>query len=297
METADTGRLAAPPPLEPKGVVRRGLLAGVPHIFLVAWTIMVALPLLWMLFSSLKTPVQFQSQPWGLPSTPQWDNFVRAWQEANIGRYLLNTFIVVGFGVTLTLLVSSMAAYVLARYEFPGSKLIYYVFIAGLTFPIFLALVPLFFIVDNLGLLGTKTGLVLVYTAYSLPFSVFFLTGFFRTLPKDLADAGFLDGCGHTGVFFRVMLPLARPGLVSIAIFNVLGQWNQLLIPLVINPNQSNYLISQGLQFLVVSKGAYQNNDQAVLFAGLVLAIIPVIAVYLVFQRHVVAGMTAGALK
>lgn len=294
---ARTDRAATPSPSEPRGVVRRGVLAGVPHVFLVAWTILIALPLLWMLVSSVKTQTQFQAEPWGIPLQPRWSNYLRAFQEAHIGLYLANTFIVVGCAVVLTLLVSSMAAYVLARYQFPGSRFLYYVFVAGMTFPIFLGLVPLFFVVQNLGLLGTKIGLILVYTAYSLSFSIFFLTGFFRTQPKELAEAAFLDGCGHTGVFFRVMLPLARPGLISIGIFNVLGQWNQLLIPLAINPNKDNYLISQGLEYLMVSQGNYQNTDQTILFAGLILAIIPVVAVYLAFQRHVVAGMTAGAIK
>lgn len=201
-----------PQPIGPKGVVRRGVFAGVPHIFLVAWMVLVVLPLLWMLASSLKNQSQFQAAPWSVPLRPRWSNYVRAFQEAHIGLYLANTFIVVGCAVLLTLLVSSMAAYVLARYEFPGSRIIYYVFVAGMTFPIFLGLVPLFFVVQNLGLLGTKPGLILVYTAYSLSFSIFFLTGFFRSQPKELAEAAFLDGCGHTGVFFRVMLPLARPG-------------------------------------------------------------------------------------
>lgn len=115
------------------------------------------------------------------------------------------------------------------------SRAVYYTFAAGMTFPIFLALVPLFFVVQGLGLLNTYAGLILVYTAYALPFTVFFLTTFFRNLPWSVAEAGIVDGCSHYGVFFRVMLPMARPGLISIGIFNFLGLWNQYLLPLALN--------------------------------------------------------------
>ncbi|HEY4422102.1 MAG TPA: carbohydrate ABC transporter permease, partial [Pseudonocardia sp.] len=225
----------------------------------------------------------------------QFGNFARAWTTANIGTYFVNSLIVVCAAVVLVMLLGSMVAYVLARYEVPGRGVIYYAFIAGMTFPIFLALVPLFFVVQNLGMLGTYQGLILVYTAYALPFTVFFMTGFFRTLPSALAEAAMLDGCSHAGVFFRIMLPLARPGLISVGIFNFLGLWNQYMLPLVLMPDSDHYVLSQGLAVLAANQG--YRSDWSALFAGLVIALLPVLAVYVVFQRRIQDGLSVGAIK
>ncbi len=184
---------------------------------------------------SFKNNTEIFSSPWTLPGAFRIENWSRAWTKAHIGRYFLNSVIVVvACSIFGTMLLGSMAAYVLARYKFCGNRLIYYLFVSGLAFPVFLALVPLFFVVKNLGLLNTYTGLILVYIAYSLPFTVFFLTAFFKTLPTSVAEAAMMDGASHTRLFFRIMLPMARPGLVSVAIFNVIGQWNQYLLPVVL---------------------------------------------------------------
>lgn len=271
------------------------LFTGVSQLFLIAWALLVLFPLLWMVMTAFKTDKEIFFSPWKLPATLQWDNFARAWTQASIGRYFVNSLIVVAGSLFLTLLLSSMAAYVLARYDFPGNRLIYYLFLAGLMFPIFLALVPLFFVVRDLQMLSTYQGLILVYTAYSLPFSIFFLTSFFRSLPSEVAEAALVDGASHYAIFFRVMLPMAQPGLVSIGIFNFLGQWNQFILPLVLSPDPNHYVLSQGLAFLAIQQG-YQ-NDWSALFAGLTITMIPVIVVYIAFQRRLEAGLTAGALK
>ncbi len=262
---------------------------------LLGWAILVIFPFLWMIMTSFKTDREIIFDPWKLPATLQWNNFERAWTQAMIGRYVTNSLIVVAAAVTLTLIVSSMAAYVLARYDFPLNKPIFYLFMVGLMFPVFLALVPLFFVVQDLGMLSTRHGLILVYTAYSLPFSIFFLTGFFRSLPSELAEAAILDGASHYRVFFNIMLPLAKPGIVAIGIFNVIGQWNQFILPLVLNPDQNKYLLSQGLAFLAIQQG-YQ-NDYSALFAALTITTLPTLAVYVLFQRRIQQGLTAGALK
>ena len=272
-----------------------GVLNVFSHGFLILWGVLVAFPLLWTVFTSLKTDKEIFTSPWTLPAKLQFSNYVRAWENAGIGRYFTNTLIVVIGGVLLTLLLSSMVAYVLARYSFPGSRIVYYLFIIGLAFPIFLAIVPLFFVAKNFGMTNSLPGLIVIYAAYSLPFSVFFLTAFFRTLPTQLAEAAFIDGCGHWGTFLRVMLPLAKPGLVSIGIFNVLGQWNQYLLPVVLETDPHKYMLAQGLANLAVSSG--YKSDWSGLFAGLTISMLPVLVVYALFQRQVQAGMTAGALK
>ncbi|HEX5503606.1 MAG TPA: carbohydrate ABC transporter permease [Thermomicrobiales bacterium] len=268
---------------------------GVSQVFLIVWTVLVLFPLLWMVMTAFKTDKEILFSPWKFPAALQWENFSRAWTQASIGRYFINSIIVVAGSLLLTLLLSSMAAYVLARYDFPGNRAIYYLFMIGLMFPIFLALVPLFFVVQSLHMVSTYQGLILVYTAYSLPFSIFFLTSFFRTLPAEVAEAATVDGASPYAIFFRVMLPMAQPGIISIGIFNFLGQWNQFILPLVLSPDPNHYVLSQGLAFLAIQQG-YQ-NDWSALFAGLTITMLPVLAVYIAFQHRLEAGLTAGALK
>jgi N-acetylglucosamine transport system permease protein len=142
---------------------------------------------------------------------------------------------------------------------------------------------------------GTYQGLILVYIAYSLPFTIFFLTGFFKTLPTEVGEAAIVDGASQYRVFFDVMLPMAKPGLIAMGIFNFLGQWNQFLLPLVLMPDAKKYVLSQGLAFLAIQQG-YQ-NDYGALFAAMVITMLPTLVVYILFQKRLESGLTAGALK
>jgi N-acetylglucosamine transport system permease protein len=268
---------------------------AISQLLLVFWAIAVIFPFVWMVVTALKSDPEILSSPWSLPANLQWDNFTRAWTQARIGTFFINTLIVLAGSLTGTLLVSSMAAYVLARFSFPGRQLIFYGFIAGLMFPVFLALVPLYFLVNDLNLLATYQGLILVYIAYSLPFTIFFLTAFFKTLPVELGEAAILDGASQYQIFFQIMMPLARPGLIAMGIFNFLGQWNQFLLPLVLMPSEDKYLLSQGLYFLAVQQ-SYQ-NDYGALFAAMVITMVPTLIIYVLFQRRLESGLTAGALK
>ncbi|MCC5579730.1 carbohydrate ABC transporter permease [Microtetraspora sp. AC03309] len=286
----------ARPPQRRGGQV--GVFGALSHLALVVWAILVIYPIVWTFLGSFKTNTEiFGDRPLGLPATFHWDAWGRAWAKAHIGQYMINTILVVAVATFFTMLLSSMAAYVLARYRFFGSKVIYLLFVSGLSFPVFLALVPLFLTVKNLGLLGTHTGVIIVYVAYSLPFSVFFLTAFFKTLPTSVAEAAMMDGASHTRTFFQVMMPMAKPGLISITIFNVLGQWNQYLLPIVLLPGdaQDKWLITQGVANISTSAG--YEADWAGLFAALSMAIIPMLIIYIVFQRQIQSGLTAGALK
>ncbi|MBD0741733.1 carbohydrate ABC transporter permease [Streptomyces sp. CBMA152] len=284
---------SAPAAKESKGEGR--ILNVFSHGVLIIWAFMVVIPLLWAVMASFKDDDSILSTPWALPDKLHFDNWSRAWSQAHMSDYFGNTLIVVGGSLFGTLLLGSMAAYVLARFDFPGNRFIYYLFIGGMSFPIMLALVPLFYVMNNLSLLNTTHGLILVYIAYSLPFTVFFLTSFFRTLPTSVAEAAMIDGASHTRTFFQVMLPMARPGLISVGIFNFLGQWNQYMLPTVLNTDPDKRVLSQGLVELATSQG--YKGDWSGLMAGLVMAMLPVLAAYIVFQRQVVAGLTAGALK
>ncbi|MEO3743149.1 carbohydrate ABC transporter permease [Plantactinospora sp. B5E13] len=274
-----------------------GFFSSLGHVALVVWAVIVIAPILWTFLASFKNTTEIFGSPWTLPGELRWENWGRAWTEARVGRYFVNSVIVVAASTFGTMLLGSMAAYVLARYRFIGNRFFYYLFVSGLAFPVFLALVPLFFVVDNLGLLGTHTGLVLVYIAYSLPFTIFFLAAFFKTLPSSVAEAGMIDGCGHTRLFFRVMLPMAKPGIISVGIFNIIGQWAQYQLPLVLLPSgtEDKWVLTQGIADISVNAG--YEADWSGLFAALSMAILPMIIVYAIFQRQIQSGLTAGAVK
>jgi N-acetylglucosamine transport system permease protein len=265
------------------------------HVLLAVWTIIVIVPFLWVVLSSFKTTKEILASPFSLPAHWQFDNYAHAWTDAGIRQFFLNTVIVVGVALVLVMLLGAMCAYVLARFTFPGSRSIYYLMLAGLTFPIFLAIVPLFFILKNIGLINTLPGLIMVYVAFALPFTVFFLYAFFRTLPDDVYEAALIDGAGEWRTFFRIMLPMARPGMAAVAIFNFLGLWNQFLLPVALNTDQSKYVLTQGMASFA-SQAGYA-VDFGALFAAVVITVVPVLIVYVIFQRRLEGSVSRGTFR
>jgi N-acetylglucosamine transport system permease protein len=268
---------------------------GASHALLTVWSLLVVLPMLWTLMSSFKSSAEIFASPFSLPKHWNFDNYKHAWTTSHIGSYFFNTLIVVFGALIVTMLFGSMCAYVLARVPFPGSRAIYYLMLAGLTFPIFLAIVPLFFILQQLHLLNTIPGLIVTYGAFSLPFTVFFMFSFFKTLSNSIAEAAALDGAGEWRTFFSVMLPMAKPGMASVAIFNFLGLWNQFLLPIALNTNPAHYVLSQGMASFA-SQAGYSVNFGA-LFAAVVITVLPVLATYIIFQRQLQGSVSPGLLK
>jgi len=269
--------------------------ATVSHVILIIWSIIVIVPFLWTILSSFKATSEILSSPFSLPAHPSFGNYASAWTKSGIGGYFLNTVIVVGCALFLVMLLGAMCAYVLARFQFPGRRVIYTVMLASLTFPLFLAIVPLFFILRNLGVLSTLPGLILVYVAFALPFTVFFLYSFFRSLPEDVYEAAQIDGAGEWRTFFQVMLPMARPGMASVTILNFLGLWNQFLLPVVLNANPSDYVLTQAMAAFASSAG--YEVDFGALFAGVVLTVLPVLVIYIIFQRSLEGSVTQGTFR
>ena len=269
--------------------------ATIAHTALIVWVVIICLPLLWVLMSSFKTTQQIFGAPFSLPTSLNFDNSVSAWTTASIGTYFFNTIIVVGSALVIVMLLGAMCAYYLARYEFKGSQVIYYLMLAGLTFPIFLAVVPLFQTLKGFGILNTLPGLIVTYVAFALPFTVFFLYAFFKSLPQEVAEAAALDGCGPWRIFFQIMLPMATPGMASVAIFNFLGLWNQFLLPIALNTNSMNYVLSQGMESFA-SQAGYAVNFGA-LFAAVVITVVPVLITYIIFQRQLQGSVSPGLMK
>lgn len=269
--------------------------AATAHAVLALWVFLVVAPLLWTLMTSFKTTSEIFSSPFSLPTSWNFQNYVDAWTTAGIGRYFMNSVIVVGSSLVIVMLLGSMCAYVLARFEFWGNRLVYYAMLAGLTIPIFLAIVPLFFVLRQFGILNTLPGLIVAYVAFALPFTVFFMYAFFRTLPHEITEAAAIDGAGQWTTFFAIMLPMAKPGLATVAIFNFLGLWNQFLIPVALNTNTDNYVLSQGMAAFA-SQAGYAVNFGA-LFAAVVITVVPVLIVYVIFQRQLQGSVSQGTMK
>ena len=271
------------------------IVGGASHAVLTIWSLVVIVPLLWVIMSSFKTSSEIFASPFAPPASLQFVNYVNAWTTAGIGSFFFNSVIVVFGALFVTMLFGSMSAYVLARFTFPGSRLLYYLMLAGLTFPVFLAIVPLFFVLRGIGLLNTLPGLILTYAAFAFPFTVFFLFAFFRSLSKSIAEAAAIDGAGEWRTFFSVMLPMAKPGLATVAILNFVGLWNQFLLPVALNTNRDNYVLTQGMAAFASQAG--YSVDFGALFAAVVITVIPVLIVYLIFQRQLQGSVSQGTNK
>jgi ABC-type glycerol-3-phosphate transport system permease component len=191
-----------------------------------------------------------------------------------------------------------MTAYAVSRFQFPGARPILFYFLAGLMIPLQLAIIPLFFQLRWMHLLGTRTGLLLCYLAFGMPFAVFILTAFFRSLPASLHEAALIDGAGEFGAFFRVMLPLARPGMLTVAIFAFLGTWNEYFMAFMfLSGEGSEQLRTLPLGLANVTIVSQYRSDWGMAFAGLVLMMAPTLLTYIVLQRYITRGITAGAVK
>jgi raffinose/stachyose/melibiose transport system permease protein len=263
------------------------------QLLLITNTIMVLYPLLVMGMSAFKSTPELFRNPFGIPETFSFANFVQVWERTNFPLYFRNSTIVTGGAVALILVLGIMAAYALARYRFRGNALLYLFFLSGLMIPLRLAIIPLFIQLKTLGLINTHLGLIFVYAAQGLPSAVFILSGFLRALPGDLEDAARIDGASELQILLRIMLPLTRPALVIVAIYNLVPVWNDFFFPLVLIQDNALKTLPQGL---TVFMGQY-STDWAVLFAGLSIAALPVIVIYIVLSRQFIAGLTAGAIK
>jgi N-acetylglucosamine transport system permease protein len=271
------------------------------------YSLAIMFPLAWLCLTALKsTPEIFQSA-WSLPQSPHWENFQRAWfgmgEEPGLGPYFANSIAVTVTSVALILAFGAMATYALTRFRFQGAAFLLNLFSSGMMFPIFLAVVPLFLLLNQTrvpgiaprGFIDHPAGLLAAYVAYSLPFTVFVLSGFFRSLPDELAEAAAIDGASRWQVFLRVMLPLARPGLTVAGIFNVIGIWNEYPLALVLITDRAHYTLPLGLA--QITQRQQYSVDFGALFAALLIVLLPTMLVYLLFQRQVGEGLMAGAIK
>lgn len=268
-----------------RNLARYGII--VPIICLVGY------PLVWMILSSLKTNFEIFANPWGLPSEFLYQNWSQAWVTGKLGTYYLNSIVVTLASVCLVLVVSSLAGFAFARLEFYGRDFFLYLLLMGLVINPIVVLIALYKLLRDMKLLNTYLGLILPYTGWGLALSIYLLRSFFLAIPEELQDAARIDGCSVFGVFWRIMLPLIKPALLTVAIINTINYWNELLLALIFMQTPAMRTLPAGLIFF---SGEYVTNYSLVL-AGLSIATFPILVVYFIFQRRMIAGLMMGALR
>lgn len=287
-----------------RGVGRRGMAPvdsmsivglGLTEFVFAALALLAIVPGLWMFLSSFKSSYEIFGKAWGLPAALRWENYASAWIDSGLERYFVNSVFVTVISVTLILVLSAMATFGLTRLRFEGQELVLWLFIGGLMLPTVLVVIPLFLLLQKFGLLDNYAGLIAVYIAYSFPFTVFTLTPFFRAIPAELEEAVYIDGGSVYSVFRHIAWPLARPGLVIAGIFNVFGIWNEYVFAFTVLTSNEIRTLPVGIATLITTQ--YYQSDWGALFAGLVIAALPVVTVYLVWQRWLAEGIMAGAIK
>lgn len=266
------------------------LARGLALLLLWSYAAVALAPLLVMVLDSMRPNTAVLSDPLGLPTSLDLSSYGTAWSQASFAEYVRNSVLVTVAAVALDVLVSLPASYVLGRYQFRGSGVLIAYFLSGLMLPIRLGILPIFYLLGSFGMIDSRLGLVLVYAASGVPFSVFIMSAFFRGLPSELEEAARIDGAGDFRVFARVMVPLVKPAIATVVVFRFVPLWNDFFFPLVLLRNTDKYTLPVGLtQFF----GEFQTNWSA-LFAGLVIATVPLIVLFLVATKQIVAGLTAG---
>jgi ABC-type glycerol-3-phosphate transport system permease component len=263
------------------------------HAALIVVGLMSVLPLLWVWASSLRASEDITRQPLGITWPPTFAAYARAWSEARFADYLLNSIVVAVATVALVMVVALPAAYALAMLRLPGSNAVFLLFLLGLMIPIWSIIIPLFFQLRGLGLVDTRTGAVLIESALGLPFGLFLLRAFFRELPRELFEAARIDGANHLQTLWSIVIPLARPALQALVVFEFMWSWNELVVPLFFLQSDAVRTLPIGLTFF---QGRF-STDIAGLAAGTTIASLPVIIVYLLLNRHFIRGLTLGATK
>jgi len=263
------------------------------YIVLILLVFVYLAPLLWMLTVSLKDNATVMADPFGLVKVFHFENYTQAWSLGRLGPALLNSVLVCGVTLAVSLFLGAMAAFGIARMKWKLSSFTYTFFMIGMMVPVHCVLIPLFVRFSKLGLTNSRLGLMIIYTTFSLSQVVFLLTNFFQTMPGELFEAAAIDGCGIFGIFFKVALPLCRTGLFVSGLMTFIGNWNELLLAMVFISDPERKTLPVTLTYFV---GPYATN-YVQMFAAIIIAIAPTVLVYSLFSNQIVEGLTAGAVK
>lgn len=273
------------------------------YIALIAMTISIIVPVLWVFMASFKRNAEFigkGTNPWALPEQLQWQNYVTAFVDAEMGEFFLNSVIVTALALILLLVIALPAAYALSRFDFKGKKILNIAFMAGLFVNINYIVVPIFLMLSGanrmLGVdffLDNRFILALIYASSSLSFSIYLLSGYFKTLPKGFEEAAYIDGCGYFKTMVSIMIPMAKPSILTVILFQFLSFWNEYIIAFTVM-NEHNTLAVGLKNLMAVERTA---TNYGIMYAGLVIVMIPVLVLYICVQKQLTKGMTLGGLK
>jgi len=273
--------------------MRKGISRTFQYVVLSIVLVFVLTPVVILVFGGLKTRGEIMTQPYTPPIPPRWENYQKILGQPEFWGMLQNSIFVMVAVTVIVVLVCSLAAFIFARMEFRSKGLMFNLFTLGLMFPINIAILPVYFVLRQIGLIDNLWGVIAVQSAFQISGNIMILRGFFTAIPAELQDAAYIDGCSAFGFFWRILLPLARPALSAVAALTMIVSWNDLLVPLVVLNNDKLYTLPLGtMQF----QGQY-GTDLALVAAFVTISAIPTILFYLIAERQIVSGLTAGAIK
>ncbi|MCU7738942.1 carbohydrate ABC transporter permease [Priestia sp. YIM B13446] len=262
------------------------------YVGLIVYFIVIAYPLLWMIISSFKSTDEIFTHSWSMPHTWLIENYVTAW-KSGISSYFLNSVIVTGASCFLTVLVSALGAYGLSRFEFQGKAFVLIICLGGLMLSPQVSLIPLYSIIQKLGIYNTHLALILPYVAYRIPLTILLIRAYFLSIPKELEEAARLDGCTSLGILFRIFIPMSTPILLTTTILTAYYTWNEFMFAIIFIDDDSLRTIPAGLmQF----RDALQ-TDWGVLLAGLTISAAPIVMLFLFMQKYFIRGIANGSVK
>ncbi len=272
------------------------------YTVLIIFAASVIIPVAWVFMASLKENSEFYSSPWDLPKGWCFKNFADAWQTANMGEYFLNSIIVTALAIVMLLAVALPAAYVLSRYDFHGNRLISGYLMSGLFINVSYIVVPIFLMLIDVGdiigaqvLLNNKFVLALIYSSTALPFTVYLLSGYMKSIPRAYEEAAYVDGSSQFRTMIQIILPMAKPSIVTVILFNFLSFWNEYIIALTLMTDEASKTLPVGLMNLMKAQNAAAQYGR--LYAGLVIVMLPTLILYIVVQKKLLTGMTTGGIK
>ncbi|MDQ0885993.1 raffinose/stachyose/melibiose transport system permease protein [Paenibacillus sp. V4I9] len=263
------------------------------YLFLGLGTLVYIYPLFWLIVNSLKKTPEIFERPWELPLHWLWGNYINAWITGGTGRYFYNSVLITTVTLLLVLLIGSMASFAIIKLKWKASKGTLLYFLIGLMVPLQATLIPLVIFFSKLNLMNSQIGLILIYVAFALPTSILVLSGFMSSIPKEIMEAAIIDGCSVYGVYWRVLMPLLIPALMTVGIMNFAGIWNELLVVLTFINDAKKMTLPIGL---LNFQGQYA-TDFAPMFAAIVMTTLPSILVISIFNKRIISGITAGSLK
>jgi multiple sugar transport system permease protein len=263
-------------------------------VFLLAFTLIYMAPFIGAIITSLRTQEDISVNGfWSIPQAMTLSNYSNAWQQANVDRYLINSFIITIPALIGTIFLSSLSAYALARHKFTGNRFIYFMYVAGTLLPFQILLLPVFMLANKLGLYNTYWSVILIHTAFQLGFCTFVLRNFMRTLPGEIMDAARIDGCNEWGIYWRIVMPLTVPGIAAIATLEFTWIFNDYIWALILIQDDALKPVTSGLTTL---QGQFVTNWPLIV-AGALLAAIPTVIVFFALQRYFIGGLTLGSVK